>query len=165
MKLVFRLLLLAAVAGLGFWLWTIFFPSPEKVVLKKMSSLAAAATFRAADSNLIRAAKAARLAGLFATDAQIIINVPDLPNRTLTGREEIQETALGGFANVPVLNVRFLDVNVHIGADRQTADVDCTGEVNAGDHKDFDVQELHFQFKKVDGDWLISRVETVKTLS
>ena len=110
MKLVFRLLLLAAVAGLGFWLWTIFFPSPEKVVLKKMSSLAAAATFRAADSNLIRAAKAARLAGLFATDAQIIINVPDLPNRTLTGREEIQETALGRFANVPVLNVRFLDV-------------------------------------------------------
>ncbi len=31
--------------------------------------------------------------------------------------------------------------------------------------KDFGVQEMHFQLKKVDGDWLITRVETVKTLS
>ena len=41
----------------------------------------------------------------------------------------------------------------------------CTVKVNAGDSKDYGVQELHFQFKKVDGNWLISRVETVKTLS
>lgn len=164
MKLTLRLVLLAVVIGLGFWLWTIFFPSPEKVVLKKISGLAAIATISANDSNLIRAAKAANLAGFFAMDAQIIVNVPDLPNRTLSGREEIQETALGGFANVKVLNVRFLDANVRLGADKQTADVDCTCEVNAGDKKDFGVQELRFQFKKVDGKWLITRVETVKTL-
>lgn len=164
MKLALRLVLLAAVAGVGFWLWTIFFPSPEKVILKKMSSLAATATISANDSNLIRAAKAANLADFFATDAQIILNVPDLPNRTFSSREEIREAALGGFANVRVLNVRFLDANVHLSPDKQTADVDCTGEVNAGDKKDFGVQELHFQFKQVDGKWLIARVETVKTL-
>jgi hypothetical protein len=27
------------------------------------------------------------------------------------------------------------------------------------------VQEMHFQLKKVEGDWLITKVETVKTLS
>jgi hypothetical protein len=165
MKPAFRLLLLAAVAGLGFWLWTVFFPSPEKVVQKEIAGLAATATLKAGDSNLIRAAKAANLAGLFATNAQIILNVPDLPNRTLSGREEIRETALGGFANITTLNVRFLDVTVRIGADKQTADVDCTGEVNAGDKRDFGVQELHFQLKKIDGNWLITLVETVKTLS
>jgi len=164
MKLTLRLVLLAAVIGLGFWLWTVFFPGPEKVVLKKIAALAATATIGANDSNLIRAAKAANLAGFFAVDAQIILNVSDLPNRTFSGRAEIQETALAGFANIKVLNVRFLDANVRLGADKQTADVDCTGEVNAGDKKDFGVQELHFQFKKVDGAWLITRVETVKTL-
>ena len=36
MKIFFRLVLLAAVAALGFWLWTVFFPSPEQVALKKI---------------------------------------------------------------------------------------------------------------------------------
>jgi hypothetical protein len=165
MKLARHLVLMAVVAGLGFWLWTVFFPSPEKMIRKEIAGLAATATLKSGDSNLMRAAKAANLAGLFATNAQIILNVPDLPNRTLSGREEIQETALGGLANIPTLNVKFLDVNVRISADKQTADVDCTGEVNAGDKRDFGVQELHFQFKKIDGDWLITLAETVKTLS
>jgi hypothetical protein len=165
MKTAFRLVFLAAVAVLGVWLWTILFPSPEKVVLKKISSLAATATVSAQDSNLIRAAKAANLVDFFTTDAQIILNVPDLPNRTLSGREEIQETALAVLANVKTLNVQFLDVTVQIGADKQAADVSCTVKVNAGDSKDYGVEELHFQFKKVDGTWLISRIETVKTLS
>ena len=165
MKTAFRLVFLAAVAILGFWLWTILFPSPEKVVLKKISSLAATATVNVHDSNLIRAAKAANLVDFFTTDAEIILNVPDLPNRTLSGREEIQETALAVFANVKTLNVQFLDVTARIGADKQAADVSCTVKVNTGDSKDYGVQELHFQFKKVDGTWLISRVETVKTLS
>ncbi len=165
MKMIFRLVLLVAALILGFWLWTILFPSPEKVIRKEIARLAATATLKAGDSNLVRAAKAANLARFFATDAQIILNVPDLPNRTLSGREEIQETALGGFANVQVLNVQFLDVTVRIGADQQTADVDCTAEVSAGDRKDFGVQELDFQLKKVDGSWLITLVKTVKTLS
>jgi ketosteroid isomerase-like protein len=165
MKTVFRLVFLAAIAVLGVWLWTILFPGPEKVVLKKISSLAATATVNAQDSNLIRAAKAANLVDFFTTDAEIILNTSDLPNRTLSGREEIQETAQAIFANVKTLNVQFLDVTAQIGADKKTADVNCTVKVNAGDSKDYGVEELHFQFKKVDGTWLISRMETVKTLS
>ena len=101
---------------LGFWLWTILFPSPEKVIQKKMSSLAATATVSAKDSNLIRAAKAANLVDYFTTDAEIILNAPELPNRTLSGREEIRETALAGLANVKTLNVQFLDVTVRRSA-------------------------------------------------
>lgn len=165
MKTAFRLVLLAAVAVLGFWLWTILFPSPEKVILRKMSSLAATATFGANDSNLTRAAKAGNLVGFFANDAQIIIDGSGQAARTLSGRDEIRETALGGFASLPALKVQFLDVTVLVGADRQTANVNCTVKVVAGDSKDFGVQEMHFQLKKVDGTWLISRAEAVKTLS
>ena len=110
MKTAFRLIFLAAIVVLGFWLWTILFPSPEKVVLKKMSSLAATATVSAQDSNLIRVAKAANLVDFFTTDAEIILNVPELPNRTLSGRDEIRETALAVLTNVKTLNVQFLDV-------------------------------------------------------
>ena len=72
---------------------------------------------------------------------------------------------MAGFTSLPTLNVEFLDATVRLGADKQTADVSCTAKVNAGDRKDYGVQEMHFQWKKVDGDWLIVRAETVKTLS
>ena len=165
MKVTFRLVLLAAAAGLGFWLWTVLFPSPEKVVLKKMAGLAATATFDSGDSNLTRAAKAASLAGFFATDAQIVINIPNVAIRTFSGREEIRESAMAGFVSLSSLKVQFFDTTVVVGSDQQTADVNCTANVSTGKSKDFGVQELHFQFKKMDGNWLIIRVETVKTLS
>ena len=164
MKIAFRLVLLAAAAGLGLWLWTVFFPGPEQVILRKISRLAATATFTAGDSNINRAAKAANLAGFFAPDAQIILDGTGQAARTLSGRDEIRETALGAFASLTTLKVRFLDVTVRLGADQQTADVSCTARVDVGDSKDFGVQELRFQLKKIDGDWLITRVETVKTL-
>ncbi len=35
MKIVFRLALLAAAAAAGVWLWTVLFPSPEKIIRKR----------------------------------------------------------------------------------------------------------------------------------
>lgn len=164
MKTAFRLVLGMAIAALGFWLWTLLFPGPEKLILRKISNLAGSATFSAKDSTFIRAGKAGNLAGDFSTDAQVSFDAPGQGAQTLSGREEIRETALGGFTRLPALKVEFLDVTVRLGADRQAADVSCTARVTAGDNKDFAVQELHFQLKKVDGDWLITRAETVKTL-
>jgi hypothetical protein len=165
MKIAFRLVLLAVVIGLGFWLWTIFFPAPEKVVLKKIASLAATATFSAGDGNITRANKASNLIGYFSNDAEISVDAPELGAHTLSGRDEIRETALRAFTGLAALKVEFLDVTVRIGADQQIADVSCTVRVNAGDKKDYGVEEMHFQLKKVDGDWRITRAETVKTLS
>ena len=165
MKIIFRLALLAAAVALGFWLWTVFFPSPEKVVRQRIASLAATATFSASDGNITRASKASNLFGYFSTDAEISLEVMGYPAATLSGRDEIREAAARGFAGLTTLKVEFLDVSVRLGPDKQTADVSCTARVNAGDKKDFGVQEMHFHLKKVDGDWLITRAETVKTLS
>jgi hypothetical protein len=165
MKIVLRLVLLAVVAAIVFWLWTIFFPSPEKVILQKIASLATTATFGPADGNLTRANKVSNLIGYFSTDAEISIDAPELGSRTLSGRDEIRDLARSGAAGLAALDVQFLDVSVRLGAGKTTADVSCTGRVNAGDKKDYVVMELHFQLKKIDGDWLITRVQTVKTLS
>ena len=165
MKTTFRIVVLAVVGVFLAWLWTVFFPSPEKVILRKISSLAATATFSADDSNLTRVGKANALVGLIAPDAQIIFVVSGRNGHTFSGRDEIREAALAGFTSLPTLNVEFLDVTVRLGADKQTADVSCTAKVNAGDRKDYGVQEMRFQFKKVDGDWLVIRAETVQTLS
>ncbi len=164
MKIVARLVLLAALGGLFFWLWTVMFPSPEKVVLKKITALAADANLTAADGTMTPAAKATTEVGEFTTDAEIVFDVAGVGARTLSGRDEIRESAMGGFTSVPSLKVQFLDAAAHVGADRQTATVTCTARISAGDSKDFGIQELRFELKKIDGDWLISRAETVKTL-
>jgi len=164
MKIISRLALLAAAAALGCWLWTVLFPSPEKLVLRKISGLATTATISASDGNLTRATKVSNFIGYFASDAEISFDMTGYPARTLSGRDEIRDAARNGFTGLTTLNVQFLDVSVRVGAGKQTADVGCTARVNAGDKRDYGVQELHFQLKKIDGDWLITRVETVKTL-
>ena len=165
MKTAVRIVLLAALAVLGFWLWTILFPGPEKVIRGKMASLAATATFNANDGNITRATKVSNLISYFALDAEITLDAPGLPVRSLSGRDEIRDTARAGLIGLSALKVEFLDVTVHLGADKQTADVSCTARVTVGDSKDFGVQEMRFQLKKVDGAWLISLAKTVKTLS
>lgn len=164
MKMALRLGLLAAAAGLGFWLWTVLFPSPEKVVLKLIANLAATATVRAGDGNVTRAGKVSNLTGYFSADAQISYDISGLGTHTLSGRDEIREAAAGGFTQLSAINVQFFDAAAQVGPDRQTAEVTCTARVTVGDGKDFGVQELHFQLKKTDGDWRITRAETVKTL-
>lgn len=165
MKIASRLALLVATAALGFWLWSVFFPGPEKLILRKIASLAATATFKANDGNLTRATKVGNLIGYFTVTAEINCDVAELGRRTLSGRDEIRDTARTVFAGLTMLKVEFLDPTVRLGADRQTADVSCTVRVYAGDKKDYGLQEMHFQLQRIDDDWLITRAETVKTLS
>jgi hypothetical protein len=164
MKIVIRLFLLAAMVALGWWLWTVFFPSPERVVLKRMQSLAQLLTFKADISNISRASRASEFIGYFSVDTEIVVDVPELGAHTFSGRDEVREAGNGGFMSAPGLSVSFLDTTVRIGPDRQTAEVSCTLKASVGNDKDFGVQELHFKWKKIEGTWQITRAETVKTL-
>ena len=164
MKILLRGAALVLLLALGWWLRTIFFPSPEKVILKRMASLAETVSFNAGASSISRAAKALSFIGYFSADAQIVVDVPELGAHTMSGRDEIRETGNSAFAALPGLRVAFLDTNVRVGADQQTADVATTVSVRLGGDKDFNVEELHFQWKKIDGAWLVTRAETVKTL-
>jgi hypothetical protein len=165
MKILLRLAAFAAVAALGWWLWLFFFPPPENVVRQRLAELARTATFGQSASPATRLAKAHKTVGLFSRDAEIVLEAAGDASHRYSGREEIIEAARIGFAALPALTVEFLDVTVRVAADRQSAELSCTARVRAGDSRDFGVQEMRFLWKKIDGAWLISRAETVKTLS
>ena len=63
------------------------------------------------------------------------------------------------------MKVEFPDVNVTVGPDKLSAVADVAVKVQAAGEKDFYVQEMKLTFQKIGGDWLITRVETVRTLS
>jgi hypothetical protein len=164
MKIALRVALLIVVVLAAGWLWTVLFPSPEKIVLRRIHGLAATATISPGEGTITRAGKVSSLISYFSTDAEISYDLPDYGTRTISGRDEIREIAAGGFSTVGALKVQFVDATARVGADQQSAEVACTARVSTESNKDFGIQELRFQLKRIDGDWLITRVETVKTL-
>ena len=87
MKMVLRLVLLAALIAAGVWLWTILFPGPEKIIRKRLAQAAGEASFRSGENPLISAARAENLASRFGTNVEININVPEY------GRQEFVRTS------------------------------------------------------------------------
>jgi acyl CoA:acetate/3-ketoacid CoA transferase alpha subunit len=165
MKIVFRIVLLAALMALGVWLWTVLFPSPEKVIRKRLTELARTVSSSPNESDLARLAAARSVGGLFAATVELNVDIPELGQRSSLDREEITQAALMGRSRAGGLRVKFPDINITVAPDKQSAVADLTVEANiSGEHDSF-VREMKFTLRKTDGQWLITRVETVRTLA
>jgi hypothetical protein len=155
------LALIAAVVG-GWW---VLFPSPERVIRKQLKGLSETVSFDGKDGTIVKGFKAQKLLDYLTADVQIDVNVREYPAHTFTGRDEVMQALLFAQSNLKGLQVKFLDVNVTLGADKQTAVANLTAQANIAGDRDFNIQELNFSLKKVDGKWMIYKIETVKTLS
>ena len=164
MKVIIRIVLLAALAALGIWLWTVLFPSPEKVVRRRLTELARTVSSSANESDLTRLAAARSVAGFFAATVELNVDLPELGQHNSMDREEITQLALMGRSRAGGLRVKFPDINITVAPDQQSAVADLTVEANVSGEHDPIVQEMKFTFRKNDGQWLITRIETVRTL-
>jgi hypothetical protein len=158
-------LLVAAIIILGFFAWHWLFPNPEEVIRARLKKLAETASFEPKDGTIRRALKASSVPEFFTTNVEIVVDVPGGRTQALSGRAEIQRAATGAVQELRGLKTEFLDINVKLGSDKQTAVANLTGKFTPQGDYDFIVQEMNFMLRKVDGKWLIFRIETVKTLS
>lgn len=165
MKNILRLVLLAAAVAVGVWLWTIFFPSPEKIIRRRLAEVARNVSFTSGGNQMAELARAQKLAGFFSASLEVNIEAPRRLQYTFADRSEIMRAVAAAHESAGGLKVEFLDVSVEVGPDRQTAVADLTVRAQVAGDKDFSVQAMRFTFKKTDGEWLITRVETVRTLS
>ena len=165
MKIIFRIVLLAALAALGVWLWTILFPSPEKVIHRRLAKLASTVSSSANESDLTRLAAARSVAGFFSANVELNVDLPELGQRDSMDREEITQLALMARSRAGGLQVKFPDINITVAPDKQSAVADLTVEANISGERDSIVREMKFTLRKTDGQWLITRVETVRTLT
>jgi hypothetical protein len=158
-------ILLAVLAAAGVWLWTILFPSPQKIIRAQLSQLARDVSFTSNQSPLAGIAAIHSLANFFSTNAEVNLEVPGRSGQTISGREEIMQAAAGAHASLEALQVEFPDVNVTVAPGKQSATADLDAKVQVSGNGDLDVEEFKFTLNKIDGKWLITRVETVRARS
>src|SRR5215472_9425874 len=159
-----RIIALATLIAAGYWLWNAFFPSPERIIRKRFDAIARTASFSARESGFAKFDNATRLAAFCTPDVQITVDIPGASRRSISGRDELLQTLMFVRSNVNGLSVEFLDVNVQLDNDKTSAVVNLTAKGRVSGERDLIVQELKFVLNKIKGDWLISKVQTVKTL-
>jgi hypothetical protein len=165
MKIALRFILFAALVALGVWLWFILFPSPEKVIRRRLTELARTASSSSNESDLARLAAARSVAGFFSTNVELAVELPELAHHSFMDRDEIMQDALMARSKIGGLSVKFPDINIVVAPDKQSAVADLTAQANVSGEHDLFVQQMKFTLQKIDSKWLIIRVETVRTLS
>ena len=160
-----RAIVLIVLAALGFWLWTVFFPRPEKIIRKQLARLANDASFSANENDIIKMADAQNIPDFFSTNVLINITIPGREQQTLAGRDEIRAAALASRAQATALDLKFPDIVITVAPDKNSAVADVTVNATVSGEHDAVVQELKFNFQKTSGEWLINKVETVQKVS
>ncbi len=162
---VLRVILAAMAVALGMWGWVALHPGPERVIRRQLAEVARSASFARGQGYLTQFTAAQRLADCFSTNVEIALDLPGRQEHRLAGRAEIQQAVLSARASLESLSVSFPDATVIIAPDRQNAVADLTLEARIAGQQDMIVQEMKFTLRKIGGQWLIVKVETVRTLS
>ncbi len=160
----FYLVLLIVAGVLAYYGYQKFFPGEEKRVRLLLTDLAKVTSFSANESLLTRLASANKLPDFFSADVEINVQVPGEGSLAIQGRDEIVRIAGVYRSNFNAAHVEFLDINVALDAEKQSATAELTAKITQVSQRDFGVQELKILLKKINGGWRITRVDTVRTL-
>jgi hypothetical protein len=149
---------LAALIGYGAWAaW----PTEEKRIRKAILGMADDATFTGREGNFAKLAKVESLSGRFAVDADIRVEQVVNIDAGLHGRESIRQVLTAGLPLIGSMSVEVHDLQVEVG-DEPTAKAKLTASAKAGGGKgDLSAQEFELDLTKVEGKWLIRRLEAV----
>jgi len=166
MKWLYRILLPVILIGLGVWLWIYLHPSPQEAIRRQLNGLAEVASFEAGEGLIGRASASQKLAGFFATEVAMNIEPRGIFPEQIS-RVEIAEQALylRMQKEIRSFKVKILDPVITMGADNKSAIVELTLHAETEGEKHLIVQEMKFMMRAVEDDWLIIRMETVRTLN
>jgi len=163
-KWILRLALIAGLLAGGAWAWHALFPGPEQVIKSRLLQLAKTASTPGNEGLLAKAARVQKLTSFFTPDVEILVDIPGQYKADITGIDELTRMAAAERSMGKSVKVEFYDLTVALAGGRTSAEVHMTGTATVGGEHEPQVQELRAQLRNVDGQWLINRVQTVRTL-
>ena len=150
---------------LGFWLWSVFFPSPEKAIRRHLEQTAQAASFDANEGAMDRLSNLGKFGNCFSPDVEVQFEAPGGRRQSVSGRQEIMQAAGMARTQATALKVEFLDAVISLAPDGENATVELVVRATVPGDRDFFVQEMKLFLRKFGRSWLIIRAETIRTLS
>jgi ketosteroid isomerase-like protein len=150
----------AALVAVVVRLWP---PNDRRLIEGQLGRLATAASVSGAETVVVQAAGAARVAAFFTDD--VMISADD-QSSTVGGRDAVMALAAQARAASRALRVAFNDVQIAVnGPSTATAYLTVTiSGASPGGEKLVDAREVNLAFRKVGGTWLIARVDALRTL-
>lgn len=158
-----QILALALAVVVAVWVVRVWLPSDRQLIERQLNSLAAAASVSGAETPVVRMTGAARVAKFFTDD--VIVSAND-QSSTIGGRDAVMALAAQARATSGPLKVSFDDVQIAV-ADPSTATAYMTVTISSADRNGsslVDARELNVTFRKVAREWLIARVDALRTL-
>lgn len=166
MKWIIRVVVFGTLIGAGIGLWIHFHPSPEEAIRRQLAQLAEAASFKGPEGMIAGVAAANKFASFFAKEVQMNIEPRGFFEEQTT-RQDIAQfvAAFRTRAGIRSLNLKIFDPVITLESARDSAIVELTVNAETAGERHLIVQELKFTMKLVDKEWLIVRVDTIKTLN
>jgi len=157
-----RLLVLLLVAGLAILALRGYLESDRRQIERQFERLAEAASVQGTESPIAQIAQAAQVARFFTDD--IVLRLGQDSSSVIAGRDAL--VALAAQARRRgAMQVMFDDVQVSVGGpDSASVYTTVTATGASLQSEVVEAREISVTLQKVDGEWLIARVEGVRTL-
>lgn len=162
MRTIRPIITVLALAAIAFGIYYFFFPPPEKVIRKRMTKLAEAISAKP-QGNIATVANVNRIGSYFHPNVSITVEGFGRDVGSVQGRGELQQMALAARQRVGSVTVEFYNVQVQAGPEKTNATVTATALVKINDDANPAMQEMKFEFSKVDRDWLILSAVPLKS--
>lgn len=164
MKSIKYLICLLLIAGAAYYVKGLLYPSDTDLILKDLRQLEQLVTFSEQDSTIYRAARVPSIVSHFTQDIKIRV---DGAATIVNGREEFREKLQGvvGLTRGKLFDLRLQGAEIKLGANNESAEVVLGAVVDLENERPFVAQEWMMTMRKVDGDWKIAAVETIKVIS
>jgi hypothetical protein len=155
-----KVLLAALIVALavGGWIW--MHPSPERAIRRQMEKLQENLAVKPGEGNFARAAAVNRILSVFAPNVQI--NTEGMPHMgdAINGQTELQQSLFAARTQLQG-EVNFFDLHMVVGAEATNATVTFTASAKLANQNEPYAQDIRAHFEKIEGKWLIARVEPV----
>ncbi|HNQ73074.1 MAG TPA: hypothetical protein PKN95_05665 [Verrucomicrobiota bacterium] len=166
MKRLSRTLAVLTLLGGAVWLWLHFYPSPETAIRRQLQRLGATATFAGRESLLARGLAAQKFGDFFAPQVHLQLEPRNLLDEEVTRQDLIElMVRIRSLPGVQAFKVRLLDPVVTLAADREHARVEVTVNAESSGERHRFVQELELGMARIEGEWRITTVATVRVLN
>ena len=147
------------------WVGFGWLSSEARQIRRRLGALAETASVGGGETNLVRMAKAARLAGYFTEDITID---PGSPSTVIRGRDALRVMAARTQMSPEGLRIELVDVQIAVPAEGARATASMTVQGSGGDFATgdqmIDAREIEMTLVKLDGEWLIQGVSAVSAI-